>query len=153
VSDGISRTEWRWAISVSLAVVAFSTLPYAAGYLAQTSDLCFAGGVFDLEDYRSYLARMWQGYRGEWQFRSLFTPEAHDGAYFQPFHVALGHLARLTGLGLPLTYQVARVVFGFLMLLVVYRFIARFVAPVHTRRPGVAGGDGPFNAARRYLSR
>jgi hypothetical protein len=134
VSDGISRTEWRWAISVSLAVVAFSTLPYAAGYLAQTSDLHFAGGVFDLEDYHSYLARMWQGYRGEWQFRSLFTPEAHEGAYFQPFHIALGHLARLTGLGLPLTYQVARVVFGLLMLLLVYRFIARFVAPVHTRR-------------------
>ena len=134
MNDRVSRAEWPWAIAVSLAVVAFSALPYAVGYLAQTPGLRFAGGVFDLEDYHSYLARMWQGYRGEWRFRLLFTPEAHEGAYFQPFHIALGHLARLTGLGLPLTYQVARVVSGFLMLLVVYRFIARFVAPVHTRR-------------------
>jgi hypothetical protein len=64
----------------------------------------------------------------------LFTPEAHEGAYFQPFYIALGYLARLTGLRLPLAYHVARVVFGFLMLLVVYRFIARFVAPVRTRQ-------------------
>ena len=134
MSDRVSRAEWRWAAAVALVVVAASTLPYVAGTLAQTPDLRFDGGVFDLEDYRSYLARMWQGYRGEWRFRSLFTPEPHEGAYFQPFHIVLGHLARLTGLGLPLTYQVARVVFGFLMLLAVYRFIARFVAPVRTRR-------------------
>ena len=134
MSDVVSRAEWRWAAAVALAVVVVSALPYVAGYLAQTPDLRFAGGVFDLEDYRSYLARMWQGYRGEWQFRLLFTPEAHAGAYFQPFHLALGHLARLTRLGLPLTYQVARVTFGFLMLLAVYRFIARFVAPVGVRR-------------------
>lgn len=42
-----------------------------------------------------------------WQFRLLFTPETHAGVYCQPFYVALGHLARLVGLGLPLTFQVA----------------------------------------------
>ena len=134
MKDRISRAEWRWTMSVALAVVVVSTFPYAAGYLAQTPGLRFAGAVFDLEDYHSYQARMWQGYRGAWQFRSLFTPEQHEGIYSQPFYIALGHLARLLGLGLPLTYHLARVVFGFLMLLVVYRFVARFAESLPIRR-------------------
>jgi hypothetical protein len=128
VSGGVSRAEWRWATAVSLAVVAISTLPYAVGYLAQTPDLHFDGAVFDLEDYHSHLAKMWQGYRGEWRYRLLFTPEAHEGAYLQTFYVALGHLARLLGLRLPFTYHLARIAAGVLLLLVVYRFVALFAA-------------------------
>lgn len=130
----VTRQEWVWAATMVSLVVAASTLPYLTGYLFQTVDMRFSGALLDQVDYHSHLAKMWQGYRGEWRYRLLFTPEAHDGAYLQTFYVALGHLARLTGLGLPLTYQVARVVFGFLMLLVIYRFIAHFVAPVRTRR-------------------
>lgn len=130
----MTRREWVWAVRVSVLIVAASTLPYLAGYLAQTADWRFGGAVLDRVDYDSHLAKMWQGYRGEWRYRLLFTPEAHEGAYLQTFYVALGHLARLTGLGLPLTYQLARLAFAFLMLLAVYRFIAHFVAPVRTRR-------------------
>jgi hypothetical protein len=111
-----------------------STVPYLVGILAQTPHERFGGAVMNPVDYHSYLSRMWQGYRGGWQFRLLFTPEPHTGAYFQPFYIFLGHLARLFGLGLSLTYHIARVVFGFAMLLAVYRFIGLFVASVRTRR-------------------
>lgn len=134
MSGTVSRAEWRWAAAVALAVMVLSALPYAAGYLAQTPDLRFVGAVFNLQDYHSYLARMWQGYRGAWRFQILLTPEAHEGVFLQPFHIALGHLARLLGLGMPLTYQLARLVLGFFMLLTVYRFIAAFVSPLRTRR-------------------
>jgi len=130
----VTRREWNWVIVVSALVVAASTLPYVAGYLAQTTQARFGGALVDQTDYYSHLAKMWQGYRGQWRYRLLFTPEAHPGVYLQTFYVALGHFARLFGLGLPLTYQIARVVFGFLMLMVVYCFIAYFVAPVRTRR-------------------
>jgi hypothetical protein len=126
VSGAVPWAEYRWAAAVALAVVAVSTLPYAAGYLAQTPDLRFAGAVFDLEDYHSHLAKMWQGYRGEWRYRLLFTPEEHEGAYLQTFYVGLGHLARLTGLGLPLTYHLARIAAAVVFLLVVYWFVALF---------------------------
>ncbi|MFQ6099692.1 MAG: hypothetical protein ACE5OS_00445 [Anaerolineae bacterium] len=124
----VSWKEYRWAAAVALVVVALSTIPYAAGYLAQTPDLRFAGAVFDLEDYHSHLAKMWQGYWGEWRYRLLFTSEEHEGAYLQTFYVALGHCARLLGLGLPLTYHLARVVAGVVLLLTVYRFVALFTA-------------------------
>ncbi len=130
----VTRREWTWVVVMAGLVVAVSTLPYLAGYWAQTPEMRFGGALLDRVDYHSYLARMWQGYRGEWQFRLLFTPETHAGTYLQPFYLALGHLARLTGLGLPLTYQIARLVFGCLMLLAVYRFIAHFIEPIRTRR-------------------
>jgi len=131
---GVTRREWVWTLVVASLVVAASTAPYMAGRLAQTADMRFAGAILDRADYHSHLAKMWQGYRGQWRYRLLFTPEEHQGVYLQTFYLALGHLARLTGLGLPLTYQAARMVFGLLMLLAVYRFTAHFVGPVRTRR-------------------
>lgn len=122
----ITRREWAWALAVSALVVIVSTLPYLAGYMSQTSAWRFCGAVLDLEDYYSHLAKMWQGYRGAWLYRLLFTPEEHDGAYLQTFYVALGHLARVTGLCIPLTYHLTRVVTGVGLLLVAYRFIALF---------------------------
>jgi len=130
----VMRREWVWVAVVSGLIVAASTVPYVAGYAAQTPQVRFGGALLDRADYHSYLARMWQGYRGEWEFRLLFTPESHDGVYFQPFYMALGHIARLLGTELSLMYQIARVVFGFLMLLGVYPLVTLFVEPVQTRR-------------------
>lgn len=130
----VTWKEWAWAAGGAGLVVLVSTIPYLAGYLAQTPEARFGGVLLDRPDYHSHLAKMWQGYRGRWEYRLLFTPEEHEGACLQTFYIALGHLARLFGLGLPLTYQIARVAFGFLMLLSVYRFIARFVPSVRTRR-------------------
>jgi hypothetical protein len=130
----VTRREWTWVLVVSALVVAASTAPYLAGALAQTPAQRFGGAVMDPVDYHSHLAKMWQGYRGQWRYRLLFTPEDHAGVFVQTFYVALGHLARLFGLDLPLTFQLARVAFGFAMLLLVYRFMARFIARVRTRR-------------------
>lgn len=130
----VQRGEWRWVIVVAVLVVAASTLPYLGGFLAQTPDWTFGGCLMDQVDYHSHLAKMWQGYRGSWRYQLLFTTESHRGAYLQLCYVALGHLARLTGMSLPLVYQLARVGFGFVMLLAIYRFIALFVAPLRTRR-------------------
>jgi hypothetical protein len=130
----VQRSEWHWIIIVAGLVVAASTLPYLAGILAQTPEWIFRGSIMDQVDYHSHLAKMWQGYRGSWQYHLLFTSEPHEGVYVQLFYVALGHVARLADLELPLAYQLARAGFGFVMLLAAYRFIALFVVPLRTRR-------------------
>jgi len=130
----VKRQEWTWVIVVSAMIVAAAALPYLTGYLAQTPDLRFSGTVIDQVDYHSHLAKMWQGYRGEWRYRLLFTSEPHRGAYVQTFYVALGHLARITRLELPAAYHLARSIFGFLMLLAIHRFICLFVPSTRTRR-------------------
>jgi len=164
-SSKIEKQEWSWVIAVSALIVIASTIPYLAGYLAQTPDEVFGGAVLDKPDYHSHLAKMWQGYRGEWRYRLLFTPEDHEGAYLQTFYVVLGHLARFSGRGLAETYQIARVLLGFILLNVIYVFIARFVLPIRHRRiayllatlasgfgwireiiaPTVAGGVSPMS--------
>jgi len=133
---GVERQEWIWVAVVSIIIVAGSTVPYLTGWLAQTPQVRFDGAVLDSSDYHSHLAKMWQGYRGDWCYRLLFTPENHRGAYVQTFYVALGHLARVSTLGLAATYQVARTALGMLMLTTVYRFIAHFVLPIRLRRIG-----------------
>jgi len=130
----IGRREWIWVAAVAGLIVIASTVPYLAGYLAQTAEMHFGGALLDQIDYHSHLAKMWQGYRGQWRYRLLFTPEDDRGVYLQVFYVALGYLARIVGLSLPLTYQIARVVCGFLMLLAIYWFTAHFTALVRTRR-------------------
>jgi hypothetical protein len=130
----VQRGEWRWVIVVAALVVAASTLPYLAGFLAQTADWTFGGSIMDQVDYHTYLAKMWQGHQGSWRYEVPYTTESHEGAYLVTFYLVLGHLARLTGMSLPLIYQVARVAFGFIMLLAVYRFIALFASPLRTRR-------------------
>ena len=130
----VMRKEWVWAAIVSGLIVAASTVPYVAGYAAQTPQVRFSGVLMNPADYHSHLAKMWQGYRGEWRYRLIFTSEEHEGVFVQTFYVALGHLARSFGLGLSLTFQLARIALGFAMLLAIYRFVAHFVTSVQTRQ-------------------
>lgn len=130
----VARDEWRWAVMVALVVLALSSLPYVVGYLSQTSEQVFIGAVYDWEDYYSHLAKMQQGMQGSWRFRILFTPEDHDGAYINLFYIALGHLAALVGLSPVLVYHLARLVCVVAFLLVIYWFVAVFVADRGLRR-------------------
>lgn len=130
----VKRQEWIWVVAISALIVTSAMLPYAVGALAQTPEWRFSGSIMDQVDYHSHLAKMWQGYRGEWLYQLLFTPEPQEGVYVQTFYVALGHLARIFHLSLPLTHHIARTIFGFLMLLAIYRFIALFIPTTRTRR-------------------
>lgn len=126
--------ETRRALIVGACALLLSSLPYLAGFAVQTPDRVFDGAVFDLPDYHSHLARMQQGRRGEWLYRLLFTSEDHDGALLPAFYVALGHLARLTSLSLPIVFQAARLVFGALFLAAAYRLIATLADRSDVRR-------------------
>jgi hypothetical protein len=130
--------EGRQAIVLGALVLLLTSLPYIVGFAAQTPDRVFDGAVYGLSDYHSHLAKMQQGLRGEWLWRSLFTFEEQQGGLLFAFYTGLGQLARLTGLSLPLIYQLARVVCGALFLWATYRFIAAFEAPSIVRRAAFA---------------
>jgi hypothetical protein len=121
----ISRGERLFLLGLIAAVLLLSTLPYIAGYYAQTSDRVFIGAVFDKMDYAVHLATMQLGARGEWKYQFQFTSEAHQGAYVKLFYIFLGHVSAWTGLSVESTYQVSRWVFGALALLVIYYWIAQ----------------------------
>jgi len=122
----VTCADRLYVAAVIVAALALSTAPYAMGYAAQTPERIFDGAVFDLPDYHTHLGEMQLGLRGEWLHRVLSTPEDHGGALMRTFYIALGHVARCTGLSLPLVYQLARIVFGALFLASAHRFIAAF---------------------------
>lgn len=130
----VSPAEWRWVALVALGVLALTSVPYLVGWVVSTPERLFGGFVFAVEDGHSYLAKMRLGARGDWLFHDVYTPEPHEGGLFFLFHLLLGKLAAWTGGSLILTYHMARLAFGFILLLVTYRFIATFAPLRRVRR-------------------
>ena len=139
------RAEWRWAAVFAVLVMALTTAPYVAGALAQTGEWRFSGFLIGVEDGNSYIAKMGQGARGGWLFRLPYSSEPQTGAFVYIFYLVLGKLSGAGHTARVLTFHLARVVFGFLLLVISYRFLAEFLPTVTQRRLGlvlVALGGG-----------
>jgi hypothetical protein len=75
------------------------------------------------------MAKMWQGLRGQWDYRLLFTHEQHNGIpLVQGFYVALGSLAGLTPFSLPIVYHITRFILTVGMVLAIWSFASYFFA-------------------------
>ena len=101
------------------------TLPYLWAAQAAGQDFDFGGMLLNPMDGNSYLAKMYQGWQGNWQFRLPFTADPGEEAYLFLYYLMLGHLARLDGLSLLLTFHLARLGASLLMLLALWRFYVR----------------------------
>lgn len=117
----IPRRVWLLAI----LFVLLTSIPYLVGQFSSPAGGIFSGVIADPLDYYSHLAKMQQGLRGEWLYSILFTSEPHPPILLQTFYVMLGHLARWTGLSLPLVYHIARIFFAVLMVIALYAFARR----------------------------
>jgi hypothetical protein len=122
----ITRQEWRWAAGRAAILVLVTTLPYLIAYLTTPPDLYYTGFLSNPEDGNSYLAKMQQGLRGQWRFRLPYTAEPHKTEFIFTYYILLGHLARWTGLPLILVFHLARIVNGFVLLLVLYYAVSCF---------------------------
>jgi hypothetical protein len=123
----LSRAELYKATAVAILILVVSCLPYALGYRFAPPGSDFSGFIINAEDSNIYLAAMQQGAQGAWRFRLLYTPEDHPEAFLYLFYLLLGHLSALTGLSLILTYHLARLFCGLVLLLGAYFFIAFFI--------------------------
>jgi hypothetical protein len=130
----ITGKEWRWVAALSAAILTLTSLPYLAGYAAETDDLVFGGAVYDRQDYSVHLSTMQQGARGGWQYEILVTSDPHPAGRVRLLYLALGHAARVTGLSLPTVYHTARLALGAAALAAVYLFAARCLRPIALRR-------------------
>ena len=119
------RGVWLFAAAFALA----TTLPFLVGAAKAPPGGSFTGSAAETlrVDYHSYLAKLQLGAMGEWGERSQFTAEAHPSVFTRTFYIALGHAARLTGLPVVLTYQLARVVAAVALVVMIWRFAARFL--------------------------
>jgi hypothetical protein len=121
---GPSRTEWAWVAAASVLAAAFASLPYFLAYGVR--DHVFTGILINPIDGNSYLAKMAEGWRGDWLFTLPYTTDPGPGALIFTYYLFLGHLARWTGASLDLVYHAARAAGGLALMPTAYAFVARF---------------------------
>ncbi len=112
-------------IKVTIAIVLVLicvTLPYILAAGAAGGGQVFGGLLFNPLDGNSYLAKMQLGYQGEWRFRLLYSPPEGEGAYIFLFYLALGHLARLSGVPVVWVFHLARVASALCLLVALWKF-------------------------------
>ncbi|MCS7259336.1 MAG: hypothetical protein NZ765_00935 [Anaerolineae bacterium] len=124
--------HWVWAWSSIL--IALSCLPYLVAWAATPVGHQFTGLLVNPLDGHSYLAKMRQGWEGAWVFQLRYTPEPHAGAAIFLFYLALGHVARWTGLPLIAVYHLARVSAGLALFAALHTFVGRLTEERSERR-------------------
>jgi hypothetical protein len=93
----------------------------------------FSGLTYNLRDQNTYLTWMAQARAGRFFFDNLYTGEKEKPGYCNALWWALGTLSRLTGLSLISVYHGSRVVFIFIFLLLLNRFVGYFLADEQER--------------------
>lgn len=117
--------EWAWVAGISVLIVAAAAWPYVLAYQVPPGHV-FMGVLVNPADGNSYLAKMREGWRGDWLFTLPFTAQPGPGALIFTYYLFLGHVARWTGASLDVVYGLARAVGGLAFLLSAYAFIGRF---------------------------
>ena len=79
--------QWRWAIRWSVILVGLSCVPYIIAIFMAPEGWHFAGILVNPYDGQSYLAKMRQGFDGNWLFHLTYTPEPHEGVYIYLFYL------------------------------------------------------------------
>lgn len=125
------RIQYAILIFIFLAVI---SLPYLFAWQGAGPDHVFGGFLINPLDGNSYLAKMYQGWRGDWQFTLPYTADVGQGAYLFLFYIFLGHIARWTGLSLILVFHLARMLSAIILCLALLRFLKSLNLPEGWRR-------------------
>lgn len=91
------------------------TGPYVLAWTLPSQGLVFGGFLLNPIDGNSYLAKMLEGWRGEWAFTLPYTAQVGSGAPIFLFYLLLGHFSRITGLSMILVFHITRIMGAFFL--------------------------------------
>lgn len=102
---------------ITSAVILFVlNVPYLIAIVSTHPDYVFGGFLINPLDGNSYLAKMYQGWRGDWLFTLPYSAEPNFGALLFLFYLTLGHLSRWLSLSLVVMFHLARIFSSILFL-------------------------------------
>jgi hypothetical protein len=119
-----------WLVWVALCVV--TTIPYVVANSRTPAGHIFTGVLSAYDDTFTYFAWIRQSADGHLLLRDLFTSEPQSREFFLPLWNVIGFAARLTGLSIALSFHIARLVAG-LLLLIAARAVAQSVMKSRSR--------------------
>lgn len=103
-------SDKRYLVILLIVIMVLISLPYLYGFLSDSTQSRFGGFLMNPIDGHSYLAKMQQGYRGDWKFNLPYTSEPGEGAYLFLFYIILGHIGRITQIPLVYVFHAARII-------------------------------------------
>ncbi len=118
----VAPADRRFLLITLLVFLLLIGLPVLLAAATAGPDEVFGGFLYNPIDGHTYLAKMRQGWLGEWHYQIPFTEEISAGGYINTFYLALGHLARLTGLPLVFVFHFARLLGATALVFALYRF-------------------------------
>jgi hypothetical protein len=115
---------------IALLVLLLITIPYLAAWVIPGSEYSFGGFLLNPLDGNSYLAKMYEGWRGDWRFTLPYTALPNQGVYLFTYYILLGHLARVFGVPLLAIFHLARLLGSLVLLWALWRFMQNLLLPV-----------------------
>ena len=80
--------EKRTLIWVGILAIALISVPYLIAFIGGNEQWEFGGFLLNPIDGHSYLAKMQQGFRGNWKFVLPYSSEPGTGAYLFLFFIS-----------------------------------------------------------------
>ncbi|MGD0173382.1 MAG: hypothetical protein ABSC61_02940 [Anaerolineales bacterium] len=117
---------------LSIAFALLTLIPYLAAY-GGAGAFRFTGFLFNPFDAASYLAKMRQGYDGQWLYHLAFTGDPGPGALLFTWYLLLGHLAWVFRLPLIVVWHIARMMGVAAFLVVAWKFFGRLTLTPRAR--------------------
>ena len=118
----LSGSRERWPYVVAGIVMLMTLIPYLIGW-SWSDGRRFMWLGYNLDDSCVYLSWMRQAAEGSLRAYNLFTTDPQSGMAMNPLFLALGFFARLTQLPLLAVYHGSRLIFGYLLLILVWGFL------------------------------
>ncbi len=109
----IEKRSFIWVGILALLLV---SIPYLFAFLGGDNRWVFGGFLLNPIDGHSYLAKMQQGFQGNWKFVLPYTAEPGEGTYLFLLYICLGHIARMLNLPLILVFHIFRVIGSIVLL-------------------------------------
>ena len=127
----------RWAVALTLLVLALTLIPPTAARLFGPTDRVHVGTYWYHEDFTVYLAAMREAATTpSWLIHDHFTTEPHSPIMMFPLYVLIGKTAGSTGLPLLGVYGGVELASRILLALTIYAFIGTLVANPARQRLG-----------------
>jgi hypothetical protein len=112
-------------LRIVIALALLVSLPFLLAYFLAGEGQVFGGFLLNPADGNSYLAKMYQGWRGEWTFTLPYSAEMGRGIYLFTLYLFLGRLARWLNLPLLLVFHAARLLSALFLTWMTWLFIDR----------------------------
>ena len=121
----LRKADTLFLISMGLLFVGLITAPYLWGNHSAGNEYEFGGFLLNPIDGNSYLAKMYQGWQGNWRFQLPYTSQVSEGVYIFLYYLALGQFTRLVDGSLQIIFHAARISGSVLLLISIWYLYGR----------------------------